>query len=147
MDPDDIGGPHRPLQLGQAHDGWALVSSMPAVLRDLFRMQESGDGGWQERSLRDELLAFRDHVEALTEAEPDAATFAATPRSACKGHRRSQGAVRSLVFGDRADAHLLRGSDARSPDIAQRVRGPQESPEPGANESEHAWEQLAEATT
>ena len=55
--------------------------------------------------------------------------------------------ARSLVFGDRADAHLLRASDALCNIGASRVRGPQEFPELGANESEHAREQLAEATT
>jgi hypothetical protein len=90
MHPDDIFDPHRPLQqpvdelrtalhLGPGQEDRAFMAGMPAVLRDLFHMQVSGDTGRPERPLRGALAVFCDHVEALTAAEPDAATLAAAP--------------------------------------------------------------------
>lgn len=90
-DPDDIIDPHRPLRQHvddlrtalhpvQMRDGRALVGTMPDVRGDLFRLYTASEGGQPERPLRDALAAFCDHVEGLTEAEPDAATLGSAPR-------------------------------------------------------------------
>lgn len=91
MHPDDILDPQRPLQQhvdelrSALHPGLglqdrALMTGMPAVLLDPFLMQVAGDTGRPELSLREALAAFCDHLEALTAAEPGAATLAAAPQ-------------------------------------------------------------------
>lgn len=91
MDPDDILDPLRPLQqqvdalrtallLGCEHDDRALVAAMPVVLGDLFRLHAADEREQRDRPLRDALAAFCDHLDALTDAEPDATTLAAAPR-------------------------------------------------------------------